>query len=401
VRRLAISVIAVALAGAAGLVGTARGASAADVTLRVERFYDNACRCYKLRFSGTIASNRANEYVSVLQQRCGSASATAIAGASTEEGGSWEAEPVTGARPGNDSSTYRARWDGRLSEPLTFRANLPISLTRLPGGRYRVTVNTLDTRQKIRGRVIELQRLAAGQWTRIRRARLVRAPGSTGTSFSAVFRVRARGLTLRAWAPSATASPCFAATASESWVSGRAGATSSGPAVPVIDRTFLCSTAMRGGIRQISVQATAAARPAPGGAYFSVVTSWVPDGTLASGSTAGLALNPTRCTPSRANVPLTTAKLGGGSPGTSGQEFDCETPPRVLVRVRAQFRVATPLETSRDFGYPQLVARGEVTRASLAIRTPRGTPLAFAAVFASGKARLFAGGTCIEDTSPP
>jgi hypothetical protein len=401
VKRLLLILITFAIAAGTALVATAKGATSADVTLRLERFYDNACRCYKLRFSGTIASDRANEYVAVLQQRCGSPSATAIAGASTHEGGSWEAEPVSGPRPGSDSSTYRARWEGRLSEPLTFRAELPISLTRLPGGRYRVTVSTLDTRQRMRGRVIELQRLTAGQWTRVRRARLVRAPGSTGVSFSAVFRVRTRGLTLRVWAPAATASPCFAATASESWVSGRTPGTSSGPAAPVIDRTFLCSTAMRGGIRQISVQATAAARPAPGGASFTVLTSWVPDGSLASGSTAGVALNPTHCRPSRANVPLTTAKLEGGSPGTSGQEFDCETPPRVLVRVRAEFRVPTPLQTSRDFGYPQLVARGEVTKASLAVRTPTGRPLAFAAVFASGKARLFAARSCTEDTTPP
>jgi hypothetical protein len=399
--RLAIALIAVTAVAAAGLVATARGASAADVTLRVERFYDNACRCYKLRFSGTIASRAANEYVAVLQQKCGSMSSTAVAGASTREGGVWEAEPVSGARPGQDSSTYRARWDGRLSEPLTFRADLPMTLTRLPGGRYRVSVSTGDTRQNLRGRIVELQRLTAGQWRRVRRTRLVRARGSAGASFSAVFTVRARGLTLRVWAPSDTASPCYAASASGTWASGRSPGTSSASGTRVIDRTLLCSTAMRGGIRQIAVQASAAAGPAPGGAWFGALTSWVPDGRLASGSTAGLTLNSTHCSPTRANVPLAAAKLEGGSPGTSGQEFDCETPSRVLLRVRAEFRVPTPLETSREWGYPELVARGEVTKASLAIRTQAGKPLAFAAVFASGKARLFAAGSCIEDNSPP
>jgi hypothetical protein len=400
-RRAALLFVVVVVAG--GLVHVAIGwaAPAEDVTLRLERFYDNACRCYKLRFSGTIASRAANEYVAVLQQRCGSTSSTAVAGASTREGGIWEAEPVTGARPGQDSSTYRARWNGRLSEPLTFRADLPMTLTRLPGRRYRVSVSTGDTRQNLAGRIVELQRLTAGQWRRVRRTRLVRAQGSAGAylSFSAVFTVRARGLTVRVWAPSDTASPCYAASASGTWVSGRSPGTSSASGARIIDRTLLCSTAMRGGIRQISIQASAAARPAPGGASFTVLTSWVPDGRLTSGSTAGLLLNPTRCTPTRANVPLAAAKLEGGSPGTSGQEFDCETPRRVLLRVRAEFRVPTPLETSREWGYPELVARGEVTKASLAIRTQAGKPLAFATVSASGKARLLTAPSCIEDTN--
>lgn len=388
-------------AGVAAFGASVGGAQGQDVTLRLERFYDNACRCFKLRFSGTIASRAANEYVAVLQQRCGSTSSTAVAGASTREGGVWEAEPVSGARPGQDSSTYRARWDGRLSEPLTFRADLPMTLTRLPGGRYRVSVNTGDTRQNLMGRIVELQRLTAGQWRRVRRTRLVRARGSAGASFSAVFTVRARGLTLRVWAPSVTASPCYAASASGTWVSGRSPGASSASGARVIDRTLLCSTAVRGGIRQITIQASAASGPAPGGAYFGVLTSWVPDGRLASGTTAGLTLNPTRCTPTKANVPLAAAKLEGGSPGTSGQEFDCETPRRVLLRVRAEFRVPTPLETSREWGYPELVARGEVTKASLAIRTQAGKPLAFATVSASGKARLLTASSCVEDTSPP
>jgi hypothetical protein len=393
----------VVAAGAAAFGASDGGAQGEGVTLRVERFYDHACRCYKLRFSGTIASRAANEYVAVLQQRCGFTSSTAIAGASTREGGIWEAEPVSGARPGQDSSTYRARWDGRLSAPLTFRAELPMTLTRLPGGRYRVSVSTGDTRQNLRGRIVELQRLRAGRWTRVRRTWLIRTRGSAGAylSFSAVFTVRARGLTLRVWAPSETASPCYAAGASGTWVSGRNPATSSASGARVIDRTLLCSTAIRGGIRQISIQASAAVGPASGGASFGVLTSWVPDGRLASGSTAGLTLNSPHCSSTRANVPLAPGKLEGGSPGTSGQEFDCETPRRVLLRVRAEFRVPTPLETSREWGYPELVARGEVTKASLAIRTQAGKPLAYATVSASGKARLFAAGSCIEDNSPP
>jgi hypothetical protein len=214
--RLPLALFVSASAVAAVLVVTATGAPTGDVTLQVERFYDNACRCYKLRFSGTIASGAANEYVAVLQQKCGQRGVRAFAGASTREGGSWEAEPVMATRPGQDSSTYRARWRGRLSRPLEFRASFAISLAKLGGGRYRVTVHTTDVPQRMKGRVVELQRLSAGQWTRAQRGRLAAHLGS----YSAVFTVRTPGLTLRAFVPARSASPCYAATTSETRISG-------------------------------------------------------------------------------------------------------------------------------------------------------------------------------------
>jgi hypothetical protein len=351
----------------------------------MERFYDNACRCYKLRFFGTIASGAANEYVTVLRQECGSRSATAIAGASTRAGGAWEAEPVFGARPESDSSTYRARWNGRLSDPLVFRGKLMTSLTTLGGGRFRVRVST---EQNMKGRRVELQRLVGGQWVRLRSARLVRFRGD----FAATFTVRRRGLTLRAFLPARSAAPCYSATASESFVSG--AVIGPGTGAKAIDRTFLCSIAMRGGIPLLEIRASAAT--VIDAAHFGASTNWNPDAGLISASTESLSLNPTRCTPSRARVALTTAKLEGGAAGPS-EEFECETPSRVLVRVRAVFRSAARLETNRDFGYPMLIAGGEVREASLAIRTPAGRPLAFASIHESGRARLFGGRGCVED----
>jgi hypothetical protein len=110
-------------------------------------------------------------------------------------------------------------------------------------------------------------------------------------------------------------------------------------------------------------------------------------------------LNPTRCTQSRTRVALTTEKLDGGPAGPSEREFECETPRRVLVRIRAVFRSRAMLETSRDFGYPTLRAGGEVTEAALAIRTQAGRPLAFASVHESGRARVFGGRGCVEDST--
>jgi hypothetical protein len=388
--KLLVSVLGVvALAVGLAAFGAPDGrAQREEVTLRVERFYDNACRCYKLRFSGTIPSGQANEYVVVLRQECGAASSTAIAGGLTQAGGGWVGDPVTGARPEADSSTYRARWNGRLSERVVFRPKLLMSLTKLGGGRYRVRV---DTQQNLKGRPVELQRLVGGQWRRVRSARLARVGGG----FGAILTVRRRGLNLRVLVPARSAAPCYSATASETFVSDATSGPDSG--ARVIDRTLLCSIAMRGGIRKLEIRALAAtATESPN---FNATTNWSPDASLVSASSEVLSLNPTRCTQASARVPLTTETLEGGSAGLSEREFECETPSRVLVRVRAVFRSPATFETTRHFGYPVLSASGEMTEASMAIRTQAGKPLAFASVHESGSARVFGGRGCAEDTS--
>ena len=79
-----------------------------------------------------------------------------------------------------------------------------------------------------------------------------------------------------------------------------------------------------------------------------------------------------------------------------GQEYECEVPRRVFVRVRAVFHTPTKLEPDRSFGYLQLQARCEVSEAALAVRTASGRTLAFASLGA-GKARVFATPGCTED----
>jgi hypothetical protein len=104
--RLTAALLVIAAATAAALAATAGGARAADVTLRAERFWSEACNCYKFRFAGAISSGAAGEYVSVLQQKCGTNFSTSIAGTTTREGGFWEVEsngPVGGG-------SFRARW---------------------------------------------------------------------------------------------------------------------------------------------------------------------------------------------------------------------------------------------------------------------------------------------------
>jgi hypothetical protein len=203
------SIVAVIASGVAA-------APAADVTMNARRIYDVACRCYTLRFSGAISSRAANEYVAIMLQRCGYRFSTAVTGVQTRAGGLWEVEWSGGDRM---SGTYRAQWNGHLSEPVTVRPRVPLVFAKLRRQRYRVTVNMYETLQDMSGRLVELQRLAAGGWTRVRRTRLATDRESFGKSFSATFAVPTRGLTLRVLVPRKSAAPCYIAGVTKTWVS--------------------------------------------------------------------------------------------------------------------------------------------------------------------------------------
>jgi hypothetical protein len=199
----------------AAIASASAAAPAADVTMTAQRFYDPACRCSKLRFSGTIPSGAANEYVAVMQQRCGYGFSTSVVGAQTRAGGSWTVDWWGGGQ----SATYRAQWNGRFSAPVTVRPPIPLAFTTLPRRRYRVTVNMYESLQDMNGRLVELQRQAAGGWTRVRRTRFTTDRESFGKSFSATFAVPTRGLTLRILVPKKSAAPCYAAAVTKTWVS--------------------------------------------------------------------------------------------------------------------------------------------------------------------------------------
>jgi hypothetical protein len=190
-----------------------------EVTIAFQRYYDAGNRIWRMRFYGTISSGAANEYVVVLQQRCGSTSSTGVAGASTVAGGSWEVV----ADRAYGSAVYRARWNDQLSSPVSFRPAIDTRLSKLGRGRYRVTVSTFDpvgNPQSMKGRLVELQRLASGAWTRVRSARLTAGKGDAYLrSFSATFTVTTRGLTLRVLVPAKSAAPCYAAAVTKTFSS--------------------------------------------------------------------------------------------------------------------------------------------------------------------------------------
>jgi hypothetical protein len=401
---LAFAIVGTLAAGGALLAAAATGAPSQRVTLGVQRFFDPACTplpgrapsqnrggCEKLRFSGTISSSAANEYVAVLYQSCGSSrTSSALVGAQTKEGGSWEAEWAV------VSGMFRARWRSSTSRPVRFRDSVPLQLTKLSPFRHRVGVTGS---QNMKGRVVELQRLAFGQWRVLRRVRLVADRSSYGVNSSATFTVRRRGLILRAFVPAKSASPCYVATPSETWTSGVGSGSASGSGARVIDRTLLCTTAMQGGIPIVSIRASSGtgSGAVQSGPSLSASTGFARDSGFASAGSSSLSLNRSRCTETRARVALSAKKLRGG-PALSWQEYECDAPPRVLVRLRAVFRAPTTLESNRETGYERLLANGDVKEASLAIRTQGGKPLGLATLAASGQARLFAAPSCIEDS---
>ena len=183
------AVVTAATAALADLAATTTAAAATPrVTLEIQRAYDPGCSCYRLRFRGVIRPRARNEYVAITQQKCGFDFATSIAGASTRADGSWTAPA---SFPGSGSATYRARWGRRLSRPVTVRPPLRMRLAKVAAERYHVSVSTGEAQQRMGGRLVELQRLAAGSWTRVRRVRLAADKAAFG-SFSVTFAVRKR-----------------------------------------------------------------------------------------------------------------------------------------------------------------------------------------------------------------
>jgi hypothetical protein len=155
---------------------------------------------------------------------------------------------------------------------------------------------------------------------------------------------------------------------------------------------------MQGGVRMVSVTASTARGPdlIQEGPSFGVSSGFAKPPGLMSASKTSFTLYPDRCRGSGAIVSLDAEKLRAAPPGPFGRSFDCEAPRRVYLRLRANFFEPAALVDNRESGYRTLIAEGQLSEAAVAVRTPAGRPLLFAA-FSGGKARLFAARSCIED----
>jgi hypothetical protein len=172
-------------------------------------------------------------------------------------------------------------------------------------------------------------------------------------------------------------------------------------AAQVIDRTLSCSTISLSGRRFAGVGATPASRSAKRPARASVTTgrvlsptyfAYIEAGPAAGRGAGSVNIGRTRCSRSRRPVPLTRTGLPG-PPNESGKGFRCRAGRRVLVRLRAVLDRPVKWQiggAKREF----TTAKGDVARASIAVRTDTGKPLAFMSL-RSGNTTLFAAPKCV------
>jgi hypothetical protein len=182
---------------------------------------------------------------------------------------------------------------------------------------------------------------------------------------------------------------------------------------PVIDRTFRCAVSPRAGVREVHIYGQAGVRDQgdpskwfalPHMGFYSssdpsvsmVIRAGKPVPSAVPGRpgfldwrSKTLAMGADSCRPVSVRVALSPKGLGGGAASQLLERFECVAPRRVLVRVRGEFRAPTTLfrgatATPLKSGY-------------IAIRSESGKPLVYAAVFESGKARLFMAPHCVRD----
>jgi hypothetical protein len=198
-----------------------------------------------------------------------------------------------------------------------------------------------------------------------------------------------------------------------------------GQASPIVDRTAVCAAELSGGIYEVEIRAQAGAvrkgsrwvKPAlamvttgsTGSAAQALdnAIGWVvagtpsPDATLIQTlvgvtypiSAWGTVAMSNRCRVSHTRPALSAKGLRGAPVDPFGEVFDCATPRRFLVRVRAVLRTSAALRNRRGYlGTTTPTTEGQVTVSTLA-----GKRLAYADVQSSGKARLFTAPSCYRD----
>ncbi|MBA2384959.1 MAG: hypothetical protein H0V68_09920 [Actinobacteria bacterium] len=210
-----------------------------------------------------------------------------------------------------------------------------------------------------------------------------------------------------------------------------AGSGTSTSATTVIDRTFICTNAVRDGMRKLEANASRGFKeparwkflasagvsnhgtdriqlpPNNKGLVGNSDTNWyvnalagrgTPPPLEEGGGHPNISVATRGCSPSSARVLLSTRGLSGGEAGYFDDGYECAAPRRVLVRIRGVFRGAASLRLDRLQGALKVLrATGDLTTGSFAVRTLGGKSIAFGMVTASGKATLFTNPSCVAD----
>lgn len=181
------------------------GAGGEPVTLEVRTIEFPSGALPRHGFAGHIASGAAGELVTVLAKVCPRDSETAVAGATTNAGGAWEAE----AGSQRTAITYRARWEGRFCESVKVWSPIFVNAAKAGPRSVIVFVDTSPALQNLNRKFVQLQRFdrSTGRWRLYKRARLRRStgPGLFPFNYTTTFTGVARGLTVRVLVPRKTA----------------------------------------------------------------------------------------------------------------------------------------------------------------------------------------------------
>ena len=194
----------------------------------------------------------------------------------------------------------------------------------------------------------------------------------------------------------------------------------------VLDRTFVCTPSLVGGIRKIGTRAHRGSgrrgpnwnRPAFAGietnvsgaaataienelvwvsagrpSHDATIVTTLPGFTFPFRSWGTVGVNRARCRASSARVSLSRSGLQGGAAGPIDDRWDCTPGRRVYVRVRAVLGSRAALSTFRSV----LRMTVPVREATLAARAQSGRPLVYAQVLQSGKSLLYTSPTCFPD----
>jgi hypothetical protein len=194
----------------------------------------------------------------------------------------------------------------------------------------------------------------------------------------------------------------------------------------VLDRTFVCTPSLVGGIRKIGTRAHRGSgrrgpswnRPAFAGIETNVsgaaataienelvwvsagrpsatatIVTTLPGYTFPFRSWGTVGVNRARCRASTASVALSRSGLQGGAAGPIDDRWDCTPGRRVYVRVKAVLGSRAALSTFRSV----LRTTVPVREATLAVRGPSGRSLVYAQALQSGKSVLYTSPTCFPD----
>lgn len=154
----------------------------------------------RLTLYGSVATEKANETVTIQVKECRTTWFRGVAAARTLDGGGWSTDAVN---PGITAS-IRAVWNGQASAPVTVRQRAWVTFRTLPGSSTRFEVRAWSHLRKR----VQIQRYDArlGTWSTVRTVVLSEPPGVA--TFTASFQ---RGTSLRAFLSAAQAKPCFLA----------------------------------------------------------------------------------------------------------------------------------------------------------------------------------------------